>query len=84
MKSLPTIYFHHCFNGGNKIIDIDRDDFWEYMEKRKKSYLGRIPSEDFWGEAYQLFLEIASPEELENDILKRDTLQKISKELGFD
>lgn len=66
---------------------INMDDFWEHMEeqdKRKRSYLGRIPSVDFWDEAYQLFLEFASPEELEKDILTRKTLDKVSKALGFD
>lgn len=63
---------------------INMDDFWIHYEKKKSSYLGKIPSEDFWDEAYQLFLEFASPEELEADILKRDTLEKISKVLGFD
>jgi len=59
------------------------DDFWIYIDKRKKSYLGRIPSQDFWDEAYELFLEFATPEELEEDILKRETLQKISTALGY-
>ena len=59
------------------------DDFWIYMDKRKKSYLGRIPSQDFWDEAYQLFLEFATPEELEDDILKRKTLEKIMTALGY-
>lgn len=47
------------------------DDFWVHMEeqkKRKRSYLGRIPSVDFWDE----------------DILTRETLDKVSKALGFD
>lgn len=48
------------------------------------SYLGRVPSVDFWDEAYQLFLEFASPEELDEDILTRETLEKINKALGFD
>jgi hypothetical protein len=48
-----------------------------------RSYLGKIPSKDFYGEAYELFLEYASPEELETDTLKRETLQKISIKLGF-
>jgi hypothetical protein len=52
--------------------------------KRKMSYLGRVPSVDFWDEAYQLFLEFASPEELDEDILTRETLEKISIALGFD
>jgi hypothetical protein len=62
---------------------INMDDFWVHMDKRKNSYLGRIPSQDFWDEAYQLFLEFATPEELEEDILKRETLQKISTALGY-
>ena len=52
-------------------------------EEHKKSYLDRIPSQDFWNEAYQLFLEFATPEELEEDILKRETLQKINTALGY-
>lgn len=55
----------------------------EEQEKRKKSYLGRVPSLDFWDEAYQLFLEFASPEELDNDVLTSETLNKISEALGF-
>jgi hypothetical protein len=62
---------------------INMDDFWVHMDKRKNSYLGRIPSQDFWDKAYQLFLEFATPEELEEDILKRETLQKISTALGY-
>lgn len=54
------------------------------MDKRKNSYLGRIPSQDFWDEAYQLFLEFATPEELEEDILKRETFQKINTALGYE
>jgi len=64
-------------------MNINMDDFWIYMDKRKKSYLGRIPSQDFWDEAYELFLEFSTPEELEEDILKRETLQKISTALGY-
>lgn len=64
-------------------MNINMDDFWIYMDKRKKSYLGRIPSQDFWDEAYQLFLEFATPEELEDDILKRKTLEKIMTALGY-
>jgi len=53
-------------------------------QNSKKTYLGRIPSRDFWDEAYQLFLEFATPEELETDTLTRETLQKISKTLGYE
>lgn len=48
-----------------------------------ETYLGRIPSRDFFDEAYQLFLEFADEEELEYDILKRETLNKISEALGY-
>lgn len=57
---------------------------WRNKKNEKKSYLWRVPSLDFWGEAYQLFLEFASPEELDNDVLTPETLDKISKALGFD
>jgi hypothetical protein len=88
MKSqITNIFKKHLFppllQKYKKVMNINMDDFWEYTEKRQKSYLGRIPSEDFWDEAYQLFLEFGSPEELENDILRRETLDKISIALGF-
>ena len=66
------------------------DDLQEYEDifmqtlKKRKSYLGRIPSQDFWDEAYELFLSIATPEELEEDIITRDTLQKMTTALGLD
>ena len=59
------------------------DEWVGHYNKRRKSYLGRIPSQDFWEEAYNLFLEFATPEELENDILTRETLLKISTTLGL-
>lgn len=66
------------------------DDLQEYEDlfmqtlKKRKSYLGRIPSQDFFEEAYDLFLIIATPVELEEDIITRDTLQKITTALGLD
>jgi hypothetical protein len=51
--------------------------------KKSRSYLGRIPSKDFFPEAYELFLKLASPEELEEDIITRKTLEKIIVELGY-
>lgn len=62
---------------------INLDDFWLHQEKKSRSYLGRIPSKDFFPEAYELFLELASPEELEEDIITRKTLEKIIVELGY-
>lgn len=64
-------------------IEIDTNDFFLNYGKKRKSYLGKIPSKDFWDEAYQLFLDYATPEELETDTLKRETLEKISTQLGF-
>jgi hypothetical protein len=65
-------------------LEIDMSDFWKTHDKKRQSYLGKIPSKDFWDEAYQLFLDYATPEELETDTLKRETLYKISTALGFD
>lgn len=45
--------------------------------KKVKSYLGKIPSQEFDEEQYDLFLTIASPEELEQDIITKETLYKI-------
>ena len=66
------------------------DDLQEYETvfmktlQRRKSYLGRIPSLDFFPEAYELFLTYASPEELDEDSITRETHQKITVELGWD
>ena len=56
----------------------------EMTQNKPKSYLGKIPSRDFWDEAYELYLTIATPEELEEDIISRKTLQKLTTELGLD
>lgn len=45
--------------------------------KKLKSYLGKIPSQDLNEEQYEVFLNIASPEELEQDIITKETLHKI-------
>lgn len=50
----------------------DQDDF-----KKLRSYLGKIPSKILNEEQYSMFLDIASPEELELDIITRETLYKI-------
>lgn len=42
-----------------------------------KSYKGIVPSQDLNEEQYEVFLNIASPEELEQDILTKQTLDKI-------
>jgi hypothetical protein len=59
------------------------DDLKKKALKKRKSYLGRIPSQDFCEEEYELFLSIATPKELEEGIITRDTLQKITTQLGW-
>lgn len=57
-----------------------QEDFITPTEKaiqKSKSYLGKIPSEDFDPEQYEVFLTVASAEELEQDIITRETLHKI-------
>ena len=66
------------------MTEINCDDFWDYHSKKQKSYLGKIPSKDFWNEAYEMYLSIATPEELEEDIITRETLQKLTTALGLD
>ena len=56
------------------------DDFHkeeQLLLKKLKSYLGKIPSEELDEEQYDLFLTIGSPEELEQDIITKETLYKI-------
>ena len=63
------------------------DDFHkseQVLLKKLKSYLGKIPSQDFNEEHYEVFLTVASPEELEEDILTKQTLQKIMKHFELD
>jgi hypothetical protein len=53
-------------------------------EKRMYSYFCRIPSLDLSDYEYHIFLTCATAEELEKDILKRETMVTISKMLGKD
>ncbi len=68
------------------MTDVLQEHEYNLMQtlKKRKSYLGCIPSQDFFDETYDLFLSIATPEELEEDIITRDTLQKITTQLGCD
>lgn len=50
----------------------------QVLLKKLKSYLGKIPSQDFNEEQYEVFLTVASPEELEEDIITRKTLNEIA------
>jgi len=66
---------------------INMDSFWEQVnrtEHKKRSYLHKIPSQDFPPEAYELFLTYATPEELEQDIVIQDTFRKITASLEWD
>lgn len=56
----------------------DLQELEDVFLKKVKSYLGKIPSQDFNEEQYGVFLEIASPEELEQDIITRKTLNEIA------
>lgn len=58
-------------------LEIHMDDFWQDQLRKRSSYLGKIPSEDFNEEQYEVFLNIASSEELEQDILTKETLDKM-------
>jgi len=64
-----------------------QEDFIIPTEKaiqKSKSYLNKIPSEDFDPEQYEVFLTVASAEELEQDIITRETLHKIMSYFGWD
>lgn len=56
----------------------DIQDLEDVFLKKLKSYLGVIPSQQLTEEQYGMFLEIASPEELEEDIITRKTLNEIA------
>ena len=56
----------------------------DVLLKKLKSYLGIIPSQQLTEEQYEVFLEIASPEELEEDILTKQTLDKIMEHFKKD
>jgi hypothetical protein len=49
--------------------------------KYSEYIINRTPSIDFYSEAYEVYLKYAQPYELENDIVTKVTLQKITKEL---
>lgn len=56
----------------------DLQELEDVFLKKVKSYLGIIPSQQLTEEQYSVFLEIASPEELEEDIITRKTLNEIA------
>lgn len=54
------------------------DEIIELELKRRNSYKGLIPSMDFDTVFYQQFIENATPYELENDVITRETIVKIA------
>lgn len=54
----------------------------EYQFQR--SFYDRIPSQDFDTDVYESYLNHATPEELDKDIITSETIRKITKELNFD
>ena len=50
-------------------LEINMDDFWQDQLKKRSSYLSKIPSEDFNPEQYEVFLSVASAEELLQQVL---------------
>ena len=62
----------------------EHEDILMQTLKKRKSYLGYIPSQDFCEEEYDLFLSIATPVELQEDIITSSTFQKITTQLGWD
>lgn len=61
----------------------DLQELEDVFLKKVKSYLGKVPSRDFDPEQYEVFLTVASAEELEQDIITRETLHKIMSYFGW-
>lgn len=57
----------------------NRGLFDKEYTKRAVSYKGLIPSLDFNEDFYLQFLEYATTMELENDIINRQTIEKIAR-----
>lgn len=53
-------------------------------DNKSVSYFGLTPSIDFDDDKYQFFLHFATAEELEKDIITRETMVKIAERLGKD
>lgn len=53
-------------------------------EKKLNSYYALVPSIDFDDDAYQFFLHFATAEELEKDIITKETMVKIAERLNKD
>ena len=64
--------------------NINMDDYWHHQEKLRQSYKGFIPSINFKDYEYSLYLQYASPEELEQDIVSEKTYLKMVYEGNWD
>jgi hypothetical protein len=51
----------------------------EQSTKRSLSYKGLIPSSEFNSDFYQQFLSVATATELEQDIISKETIEKIAR-----
>jgi hypothetical protein len=60
------------------------DDYWHHQEKLRQSHKGLFPSKDFKDYEYSLYLQYASPEELEQDIVSEKTYLKMVYEGNWD
>jgi uncharacterized protein YueI len=58
---------------------------WEEPTKKAiqkmLSYKGYIPSKDLNEYQYQTYLQVASPQELEMDIISEETMRKVNDEV---
>jgi hypothetical protein len=57
-----------------------KEDFEEPIEKaiqQMLSYKGYIPSKDLNEYQYQIYLQVATPQELERDIISEETMRKV-------
>lgn len=62
-----------------------KEDFEEPTKKaiqKMLSYKGYIPSKDLNEYQYQTYLQVATPQELERDIIFEATMRKVNYELG--
>jgi predicted Rossmann-fold nucleotide-binding protein len=64
---------------------INNDDFFKDLEEKKQimrkkacSYKGLIPSQEFDSVFYQQYLQYATPNELANDVITKETIEKIA------
>ena len=57
-------------------------DYWEQIEKSLLCFKGKVPSQDFTTDDFSLWLEYATPGELERDILTEKTYNRIHERVS--